>query len=218
MGGQTQFVAAIQRQHNTLEAWKAIGFAALALVLWYVSFWLVQMLVIAPFFLVGHVPSWRLVSGITWAGMALLAVVGIRYTGRLLDAGEAMRSFFDGSRGIWTEDAANYIYSRSLAATWIVRNMLLAAPRASANAIAAVRAITFLRGERLAAAERLLLELAKLNAWVPLAPYLGHSEVLAQLAKLGVVSARAGAEGNEVRITPTVFREYGVPRGRGGDA
>ena len=106
MGGQTQFVKTIQGRHNAMEAGKALGFGALALVLWYVSFWIVAMLVILPFLLAGHMPSWGLVTGVAWGGMVLLAVEGMLYGKRLFDTAAARRSFYmQGVMGTETEKA-----------------------------------------------------------------------------------------------------------------
>ena len=59
MDVRMQFVKRMQRKHNTTEAFKAIGFSVLALILWPMCYWIVKTFVIVLYFLWGSSPRTR---------------------------------------------------------------------------------------------------------------------------------------------------------------
>ena len=211
VNAQGGFVRRIQRRHNAIRGAGAVGFFALAVVLWIVSYWIVKMLIVMPCVLWGHFPPAKVTTGIALALLVLLAVEGARYGRKLFDVAAAARSvYFRGPTGTETENALSFVMHRLLGMAWLISQVLFSAPRSTAHAVRCVASLVLFREGQLAKAEQVFLDLARKRAWVPLSEHEANRAVLAKLHKLGAVSHRLSSSVPEVRVVPSVLRICGL--------
>jgi len=211
VNAQAGFVRRIQRRHNAIRGAGAVGFFALAVVLWLVSYWIVKMMIVVPCILWGHFPPAKVTTGIALAVLVLLAVEGALYGRKLFDIAAASRSFYFRSlTGTATENALSFVLHRPLGMAWLISQVLFSAPRSTAHAVKSIASLAFFREGQLAEAEQVFLDLAHKRAWVPLSEHEANRAVLAKLHKLGAVSHRLSSSVPEVRVVPSVLRVCGL--------
>jgi len=184
-----------RRRHNQIAWLKAIGWSALAVPMWCISWGLMWLGFVMLMGLWGDVwhgyPSWAMCRWAAWIGVGLLAVEGFRYHRKLFSLEEYRQSWYWGvyAQG---ENApfVPVIRGNPLAVPYGVSQFLFIAPRSVVNAIRAVRSVVKLNEEASGPAAAIGGDLAGKAGWSRAETLRTFAAGVQPLAKLGILHHR----------------------------
>jgi hypothetical protein len=198
-------LARLRDCHNALAAAKAAGWLFVAAVAWFVSWWLIWLIVILVLGPWGLCPSLQNLKWVAWGGLGLLATEGFFYGRKLFDLEEYNRSLYfriysGGQETVAPVEARHF--GNPLAAAWIISQFFFFAPRATVNIWRSLRGRISLDEETLRRAEDAVAELRGHKGWLSASELTDHPGALYALDRLKVIWSRAENGRVLVRLDP----------------
>ena len=184
-----------QRRHNVLSILKGIGWLTVAVVTWYVSYWVIWCLVAVLCYQFGSIWNWTPSAGLlrsaAWIGIALLAFEGIRFGKKLLERETyAKTAYYDVQQVLGGSPVGIMLGRRGMnpmAYIYLISEFLLFAPRATMRAFFAFITYVSLRDDVIEHAEAIIRDLQRSREWTSPLVYAEHKQALYPLHKLGII-------------------------------